>query len=363
MVQGVLVISNMYPGKENVSFGSFIRVHVDAFKLYTDVEQFVVANTDQRKGKVRLIWKYGSLLIRSIWASISKRFDVIHAHYAFPTGFIGLLCHWLTRKPLVITVHGSDINNLARKNRVLFKITSFVLRRAAAVIAVSRDMRDKLVSDFGLDEDGVHIINMGVNTEVFKPLNQHEIREKLGIAPNKRMILFVGNIIPIKGVLYLIEAMKGVEVPDVQCLVIGAGVDKEYMNELRAIADSAGVDVRFMGPVPYEEIALWMNAADIFVLPSLEESFGLAALEALACGTPTIATSVGGLREFVRDSETGYSVPPRDPAAIAEKINHILDPDNREEVEAIRERGLAVADSFSTEKQVRRILEVYRKVS
>ncbi|WP_321211920.1 glycosyltransferase family 4 protein [Methanothermobacter sp. DP] len=363
MVQRVLVISNMYPGKENVSFGSFIRVHVNAFKRYTDVEQFVVANTDQRKGKVRLICKYSSLLIRSIWSSISKRFDVIHAHYAFPTGFIGLICHWITRKPLVITVHGGDINNLAKRNRLLFKITAFVLRRAAAVIAVSRDIRDKLVTEFNVDEDRVHIINMGVNREIFRPMEKSETREKLGLNNDKRIILFVGNIIPRKGVLYLLEAMRNVDAADVQCIVLGAPVDTGYMNRLTEIADSLDADVRFMEPVPYEEVALWMNAADIFVLPSLEEPFGLVALEALACGTPTIATLVGGLREFVRDSETGYSVPPRDSAAIAEKINHILDPDNREEVEAIRERGLAVADSFSTEKQVRRILEVYREVS
>ncbi|MFB2623898.1 MULTISPECIES: glycosyltransferase family 4 protein [Methanothermobacter] len=363
MVQRVLVISNMYPGKENVSFGSFIRVHVDAFKRYTDVEQFVVANTDQRKGKVRLICKYTSLLIRSIWSSISKRFDVIHAHYAFPTGFIGLMCHWITRKPLVITVHGGDINNLAKKNRLLFKVTAFVLRRAAAVIAVSTDIRNKLVTEFNVDENRVHIINMGVNREIFRPMGKSETRQKLGLNNDKRIILFVGNIIPRKGVLYLLEAMRNVDAADVQCIVLGAPVDTGYMNRLTEITGSLDADVRFMEPVPYEEVALWMNAADIFVLPSLEEPFGLVALEALACGTPTIATSVGGLREFVRDSETGYSVPPRDSAAIAEKINHILDPDNREEVEVVRERGLGVADSFSTEKQVRRILEVYRKVS
>jgi len=362
-VKGVLVISNMYPSKENKSFGSFIKVHVDAFRDHTDLEQFVVANTDPGKGLPRLIYKYGSLLLRSVWYSLRKPFDVIHAHYVFPTGFIGLICHWLTARPLIVTVHGGDINNLARRNSILFKISGFILRRAAAVIAVSRDIRDKLVNEFGVDGGRVHIINMGVDTGVFRPLDRERCRERLGLSGNKRIVLFVGNIIPRKGVLYLLRALEGPEFVDVKCIILGAAVDREYMDTLREVSGSLDADVEFTGPVSYSEVAIWMNAADVFVLPSLEEPFGLVALEALACGTPTIATAVGGLKEFVRESETGYSVPPGDPDALREKIRRVLDPENRSEVESMRERGLRVAKSFSTLKQIERILEVYRQVS
>ncbi|BAM69638.1 MULTISPECIES: glycosyltransferase family 4 protein [unclassified Methanothermobacter] len=363
MVKRVLMISNMYPGEENRSFGSFIKVHVDTFRRYTDLEQFVVVNTDQRKGLPRLIYKYGSLLLRSIWCSLRRKFDVIHAHYVFPTGFIGLICHWLTGRPLVITAHGSDVYNLASKNKRVFRVSRFVLRRASAVIAVSRDIRDELVDEFGVDEEKIHIINMGVDTSIFRPMDKEECRRRLGLPLDKRIVLFVGNIIPRKGVLYLIESLEHVKFDDVQCIILGAPVDREYFDTVKNRLNEIDADVRFFDAVPYSEVAVWMNAADVFVLPSNEEAFGLVALEALACGTPTIATAVGGLKEFIRDSETGYSVPIGDALAIADKINHVLDPENRAEVESIREKGLQVADSFSTVKQVKRILRVYRDVA
>jgi len=363
LVKRVLMISNMYPGEENRSFGSFIKVHVDTFRRYTDLEQFVVVNTDQRKGLPRLIYKYGSLLLRSIWCSLRRKFDVIHAHYVFPTGFIGLICHWLTGRPLVITAHGSDVYNLASKNKRVFRVSRFVLRRASAVIAVSRDIRDELVDEFGVDEEKIHIINMGVDTSIFRPMDKEECRRRLGLPLDKRIVLFVGNIIPLKGVLYLIESLEHVKFDDVQCIILGAPVDREYFDTVKNRLNEIDADVRFFDAVPYSEVAVWMNAADVFVLPSNEEAFGLVALEALACGTPTIATAVGGLKEFIRDSETGYSVPIGDALAIADKINHVLDPENRAEVESIREKGLQVADSFSTVKQVKRILRVYRDVA
>jgi len=363
LVKRVLMISNMYPGEENRSFGSFIKVHVDTFRRYTDLEQFVVVNTDQRKGLPRLIYKYGSLLLRSIWCSLRRKFDVIHAHYVFPTGFIGLICHWLTGRPLVITAHGSDVYNLASKNKRVFRVSRFVLRRASAVIAVSRDIRDELVDEFGVDEEKIHIINMGVDTSIFRPMDKEECRRRLGLPVDKRIVLFVGNIIPRKGVLYLIESLEHVKFDDVQCIILGAPVDREYFDTVKNRLNEIDADVRFFDAVPYSEVAVWMNAADVFVLPSNEEAFGLVALEALACGTPTIATAVGGLKEFIRDSETGYSVPIGDALAIADKINHVLDPENRAEVESIREKGLQVADSFSTVKQVKRILRVYRDVA
>jgi len=363
LVKRVLMISNMYPGEENRSFGSFIKVHVDTFRRYTDLEQFVVVNTDQRKGLPRLIYKYGSFLLRSIWCSLRRKFDVIHAHYVFPTGFIGLICHWLTGRPLVITAHGSDVYNLASKNKRVFRVSRFVLRRASAVIAVSRDIRDELVDEFGVDEEKIHIINMGVDTSIFRPMDKEECRRRLGLPVDKRIVLFVGNIIPRKGVLYLIESLEHVKFDDVQCIILGAPVDREYFDTVKNRLNEIDADVRFFDAVPYSEVAVWMNAADVFVLPSNEEAFGLVALEALACGTPTIATAVGGLKEFIRDSETGYSVPIGDALAIADKINHVLDPENRAEVESIREKGLQVADSFSTVKQVKRILRVYRDVA
>ncbi|HOQ19130.1 glycosyltransferase family 4 protein [Methanothermobacter thermautotrophicus] len=363
LVQGVLVISNMYPSKKGKSFGSFVKVHVDAFRRHTDIEQFLVANTDQRKGLPRLIKKYGDLLLRSIWYSIRKPFDVIHAHYLLPTGLIGLLCHWISGKPLIVTVHGSDVNKLARKNSLLFKISGYVLRRASAVITVSRDLRDKVVEEFGVDGERVHIINMGVDTDIFRPLDRDKCRERLGLPLNRRVILFVGNIIPSKGVHYLIESLREVEVGGVKCIILGAHVDEEYLKTLRGMAESINADVEFFEPVPYSEVAIWMNAADVFVLPSLEEGFGLVALEALACGTPVIATATGGIREFVIDSETGYTVSPGDSSAIADRINSVLDPANSSKVDSMRKKGIRIARSFSTLKQIERILEIYRKVA
>ncbi len=364
----VLVITNMYPSKTNKSFGSFVKVHTEAFKKYTDVKQFIVANREQRTDLLRLIHKYGNLMFKTLFFSISKKFDVIHAHYAFPTGFIGLISKWITRKPLIITVHGGDINILAKRNEIVFRLCKLSLDKADALIAVSEDIKRKLTEHFDVDENKIHVTNMGVDTEIFKPLDKAECREKIGFNKDKKMILFVGNLIPRKGVVYLIEAInliKSYGIDKIECILLGSKVDKKYVNSLYEKSRSSKIDdiIRFIDPVPYDEVALWMNAADIFVLPSQEEPFGLVALEALACGTPTIATAVGGLKELVVDEKTGYSVPPQDPKAIANKMMRILNSKNKKEISAIRKNGLNLARSFSTPNQIKKIEKIYNDLA
>src|SRR5439155_16616195 len=158
----------------------------------------------------------------------------------------------------------------------------------------------------------VTVIPLGVDLERFRPMDQEAARAELGLK-DERIILFVGRIEPLKGVDILINAAAILD-SDVDCSVLIVGGDESSasrIEELQGLARDLGIDhrVAFVGAVDHDSLPLFYNAADICVVPSHYESFGLVAVEAMACGVPVIASRVGGLMGTVKDGETGYLVP------------------------------------------------------
>jgi len=359
----VLTISNMYPNDNNIAFGIFVKSHIDGFRKYTDVVQLIVANSDNRKGFFRLLNKYSKLIIKSLYYSFFKKFDIIHAHFAFPTGFIALMSNIFKKKKFVISVHGGDINDIARRNKINFNLCKLSLRKADYIIANSNSIKDILVRDFYINKNKIQVINI----DLFKPLNKKICRNKLGLDIDEKIILFVGNLIEAKGIIHLIEALKHVKNyykrKKVKCILIGNSSDYDFLNFLNIKISllKLNKEVKIIGLVPHNIIPDWMNSADVFILPSLTEGFGLVALESIACGIPTITTNVGGLKEIIKDERTGYVVKHSDEKSLAEKIIFVLNKKD-ESFTYIKKEGLKFAKLNSTYNQIKKIEKLYNRL-
>ena len=202
-------------------------------------------------------------------------------------------------------------------------------RNADRIVVASKDEQHVLVRYYGADVGRISVVPCGVNLGLSQPSDKEEARKQLGLREDDRILLFVGRIEPLKGVDILLGAAaqggSGSE-----CFVRIVGGDESTregeMAHLRDLASQLGIAERvtFMGAVDHERLPLFYNAADVCVVPSFYESFGLVALEAMACGTPVVASRVGGLSVAIRDSETGYLIPWRCPEPCAERLELLL---------------------------------------
>jgi len=301
----------------------------------------------------------GEKLFRTAEKTISEKkipFDIIHAHFTWPQGYAGARIKEKTGFPLVITAHGYDIYSLPFKDKEWKKNIEFVLNGADHIITVSQK---NLACIEKLDvTTPVTVIPNGFGKDFFSPRNTSECREALGLPLDKKILLTVGGLEPIKGQKYLVEAIKEIirERQDILCVIVGYGSES---NALDKLIRSYNLEQYIMlaGAKPHDEIPLWMNACDLFVLPSLNEGNPTVMFEALGCGKPFIGTTVGGIPEIINSDRYGLLVRPGDPDELAEKILTALDCEwNREEI-------LKYSEQFTWENIVKEILCVYTKIS
>ncbi|MCK5160614.1 MAG: glycosyltransferase family 4 protein [Candidatus Aureabacteria bacterium] len=255
-------------------------------------------------------------------------FQVIHAHFAYPDGFAGVLIAKLLKKKIIVTLHGPDVS-LRMKNRFLRKLILYALKRCDKIISVSNQLKAELVK-YGVDDSRITIIHNGVDMDIFRPLGKEDLFNKLDVSSGKKRILYVGYIIKAKGVPDLLSAMEIVrkEFPDAELVLIGGATGTAWEKECREIKSSVTQNdlkeaVRFIGKVNNEKIPFWMNIGDVLVLPSLFESFGVVLIEALSCGTPVISTYCGGPEDIINE-KVGILVPVRDVRKLAEAIKSVL---------------------------------------
>jgi D-inositol-3-phosphate glycosyltransferase len=245
-----------------------------------------------------------------------------------------------------------------------------VLRLADRVVAATPAELAQLQWLYQADTSKVVVIPPGVDTRRFYPIPPDEAKEFIGIPPCDRMLLFVGRIEPLKGIDTLIKAIalmhsEGVYV----CLtVIGGDAESDTeipnaeMSRLKAMCAEAGVTdlVTFLGKRSQETLPYYYCAAEAVVVPSYYESFGMVALEAMACGAPVVASQVGGLAFLVQDGVTGFTVPVDDPRALADRLTKLIrDPELRDR---LGKQASAVATDYAWEKIAARIVDLYEQV-
>lgn len=230
------------------------------------------------------------------------KFDILFCYWAYPDGFAGALFSKMFKKPLFVQVLGCDIN-LYSRYFLLRNLIVWALRKARKVIAVSQALATRL-RELGLSEYKIAVITNGINKTVFKPLDAWECRKLLGLPFNKKIILFVGALEEVKGVRFLIEAFKNIvkERDDCILVIVGEGPLEE---QVKRVTKDLVSRVVFCGARKNQEIPLWMNACDVFCLPSIREGYPNVLLEALGCSLYLVGTKVGGIPEIINSEERG----------------------------------------------------------
>ncbi|HEX9818542.1 MAG TPA: glycosyltransferase [Methylomirabilota bacterium] len=269
-------------------------------------------------------------------------YDLIHAHY-WLSGAVGLTLRERWGVPLVQMFHTlgrlkNDATRNGAEHEPALRIAeeSRIIGAADRIVAATVVERAHLAGHYGADPTRIAVIPCGVDTELFTPGDPAAARAALGLDDRPRL-LYVGRIAPIKGLQTLLDGMARLRADGrrAHLCIVGGDADEPlngHEGELRAQLGrlDLGDTVTFVGAQPQERLRTWYVAADASVLPSYYESFGMVALEAMACGSPVIASRVGGLQTTVRDRVTGVLVPDHDAAALADALARVLDdPDLR----------------------------------
>ena len=283
------------------------------------------------------------------------KFDLIHSHFTWSSGYAGAKLKEKYNVPFVVTAHGYDIYILPFKDDEWKERIEYVLNSADHIITVSKSNL-ACIRKLNVNTP-VTVLPNGYRDEIFHQRNIKTCRDTLNLPHDKKIILAVGNLMEIKGHKYLIEAMNEVvkHRNDVQCYIVGCGRLENKLKK-QIVAASLQDHVRLVGCKPHDDIPIWMNACDVFVLPSLSESFGVVQIEAMACGKPVVATYNGGSEEIVISEAYGLLSEPVDSEKLADNILSALD--KSWDIDEIKE----YAKRFMWKNIATEILEVYSSV-
>ena len=254
-------------------------------------------------------------------------FDRLDAHLAFPDGWGAVLLGRVLRIPVAVTLRGHDINDLPRFP-VRKRQVAWALREADAIFSVAEALREGAI-ELGADPGRTRTVGNGVDPARFEPLDRIEARRRVGLPPDGEVVLSVGHLVERKGFHHIIRAWPRVlaERPDARFVVVGApGEEGDFTAGLRTAMAEAGVEDRVIlaGAVGNEELGPWYSAADVFCLASEKEGRANVLLEALACGTPVVATGVWGTPEVVSSDDVGLLIDDVSPDTLGAALGKAL---------------------------------------
>jgi len=265
------------------------------------------------------------------------RYDLIFSHY-YISGALGVTLQEPWRVPHLTMFHTLGIiKNLAAINEnepeARLSAEKYVAQKCDRIIATTIHEKLKISAEFDINPQKIAIIPCGVNLELFHVLDKTSCRQKLHLAADERLVLFLGRVEEIKGIDRLLEAIALLkDSKNLRLLVVGGDIkDRDKIQLLKDQAHRLAIEkmVEFRNAVPQDELPEYYNAADVFVLPSYSESFGMVVLEALACGTPVVANRVGAMDSIIVNGKNGYLIPENTPNLLALAIGRVLvNPDN-----------------------------------
>lgn len=302
----------------------------------------------------------------ALWRLVKKeKIDIISSHWIIPSGFIAALVSLFTRVPFTTTIPGSDIY-LGGKN-FLFKLMVGLAARVARVVLSDNQAYLDELTKLGFHPQRTAIIRYGADERKFKPLaKDQQILKKLGLDKQNRILLAVGRLVPKKGFIYLLLAMPNIlkQIPHVKLVIVGDGEQKkellEEVNKLR-INNS----VFFAGTISYQELVKYYNLGDVFVMPSIRDEQGnidaspVAMMEAMACGTPVVATKFSGSHDLVKEGLTGFLVKEKDSSGISQAVIKLLGSKSSNIKKAVRKMAV---ENFSTRAVAQKYTQLFKEL-
>jgi D-inositol-3-phosphate glycosyltransferase len=261
-----------------------------------------------------------------------RDYDVVHSNY-WLSGRVGNLAqiHWNVPHFVLFHTLGAVKNMVSvgtPEPEFRICIEKLVSKTCTGIVAETERERQQLIQLYGAPPDKITVIPCGVNFDLFRPLHKKHSRKQLGISKHELIVLYVGRLDPLKGLDRLIMSLKHLQHHrHLRLLVVGGeGYDTAEFFNLQELARTLGIQsaVTFMGRTEHHDLPLYYSAADVLVLPSHTESFGLVGLEALACGTPVVSTRVGAMDQIIRHGTNGYLVNSADPGLLAGGIELLI---------------------------------------
>jgi len=285
---------------------------------------------------LKMIFYYFTGFFLSLYVSLKHRCHLIHAHWAIPTGLIGVFVGSLLRRPLFVTVHGSDLRLAMEGPFHLKRIFLYVCKRAKHIICVS-DLQKREIEKKGIQGERISFYPMGIEEE-FLEVGRNRKRE-----PNGRIITIVSNrnLLPIYNVSLLIRAIPMVlrEEPEAKFFIAGEGPERENLErEARVLGVERSIE--FLGKVPHEQMPDLLALTDIYVSTSLYDGTSVSLLEAMASGCFPVVSDIPSNREWIRDGENGFLFPTKDEHLFASKMIDALH--NKSLLEKSREENLRI---------------------
>jgi len=386
MKNSVLFLTNAYPDFDSSYRGIFIKkmatlLRVEGYhisvvtpKIYKESHYFeeqdgikVYRFPFLARDKLLIEYKnipYAKMVIYYLmgflwvfYAVLRNRCDMIHVHWAIPTGLIGVLAGVLLKKPVIVTIHGSDFRMATEGSKLLKNIFLYVCRRAKEIFCVS-ELQAKEIEKMGVRREKVSALPMGIEESFLKAGRSRE--EKL--IDQEHSILSNRNLLPLYNVSLLIRAIPMVlkEEPNTKFLIAGDGPERENLErEARDLKVSRFV--KFLGRVPHEEMADLLGQTDIFVSTSLHDGTSVSLLEAMGSGAFPIVTDIPSNREWISPGQNGFLVPIDEERFLAEKILKAIR--NQDLIERSRDKNFClIKEKALWPVTIARTKEIYRIV-
>lgn len=325
---------------------------------------------------------YISEFVNSVQAFICDeqiQYDLIHAHY-YQSGIIGLELKKAQKAPLIMTFHTLALmkNLVARRpseqeDTVRISDEFKLVRGADAIITPSATDREYLKYLYTADPSKIFEIPPGVNTHLFTPIKKSLAKKKIGRREDEKILLFVGRVEPLKGIDVLLYAMKILHAQEqhipIRLLIVGGDISQDRrawsqeLARLEELRHTLGMQeaVEFVGQRPQHELPYYYNAAEVVVMPSHYESFGMVAAEAMACATPVITTNVAGISNLIDDARPTLITTVNNPLLLASQIRRLLT--DKEMYRQIQKNILVNIKELDWSVVVKQIEQVYQRIA
>ncbi len=289
----------------------------------------------------------------------SRKTQLVHAFWS-ASGLIAIAIRWFKSRPVVVTLWGSD--KLIAQIPILSNLIFLILKKADAIICEDNNLKSLLVSR-GFNPEKIFLISNGIDLKLFQPRDSAETKKNLGLDSEQNIILSTGSLNKTKNHSLLIDAFAELTASNESWHLYIIGEGEERLNlEKQIIESEISKKVKLLGIKNHNSLSQWLNAADIFVLPSQNEGTPNALLEAMACGLPVIASKVGGVPELIQNNIEGLLFDRNSKEELVEKLNRLI-----QDKELQNTLGMAAAKKVNShynswEKQAEKLLSIYQRI-